>query len=100
MRDSRVATGDKRSYFDIKWLFIIGIVAFLVVFEVFPMVYMFIKSFFPEKSFSLASYKKTYGYELNRISLRNTLVSAFGTMILGTLIAFPLAWLVGRTNLY
>lgn len=100
MRGGREGALTQGRSFDVKWLFIIGIVAFLILFEVFPMVYMFIKSFFPAKGFSLASYRKTYGYELNQISLRNTLVSAFGTMVLGTLIAFPLAWLVGRTNLY
>ena len=93
-------TKTRRFYFDAKWVFIIGIVLFLLVFEVFPMTYMFVKSFFPSSGFSLDSYRETYGYELNRMALKNTLASAFGTMILGTLIAFPLAWLVGRTNLY
>lgn len=90
----------RRFHFDAMWIFIIAIIAFLLLFEVFPMCYMFVKSFFPKHGFSLAAYRDTYGYELNRMALRNTLVSAFGTMVFGTLLAFPLAWLVGRTNLY
>lgn len=100
MQDTHGSGGAKKHYFDVSWMFIILIVAFLVVFEVFPMFYMFIKSFFPSHTFSFASYRETYGYELNQMALKNTLVTAFGTMVLGTLIAFPLAWLVGRTNLY
>ncbi len=90
---------ERRLHFDAKWLIIITIVVFLVLFEVFPMLYMFIKSFFPDDSFSLDTYAQAYGYELNQIAIKNTLITAFGTMLLGTLIAFPLAWLVGRTNL-
>ena len=37
---------------------------------------------------------------MNLGALKNTLIAATATMILGTLLAFPLAWLVGRTNLY
>jgi ABC-type sugar transport system permease subunit len=49
MRGGREETLTQGRSFDVKWLFIIGIVVFLVLFEVFPMVYMFIKSFFPGK---------------------------------------------------
>jgi ABC-type sugar transport system permease subunit len=49
MRQGREGALTQGRSFDVKWLFIIGIVAFLVLFEVFPMVYMFIKSFFSGK---------------------------------------------------
>lgn len=90
----------KKHYIDVKWVFIIAIVAFLLTFEVFPMVSMFVRSFLPDGHFGLETYRQSYGSELNQIALRNTIISALGTMVLGTLIAFPIAWLIGRTNLY
>lgn len=92
--------GKKRFYLDPKWLIILAIVLFMVVFEVLPLAYLVVKSFFPEDTFSLATYAKLYTYEMNWNALTNTLIAAFATMIFGTLLAFPLAWLVGRTNLY
>ena len=92
--------GKKRFYLDPKWLIILAIVLFKVVFEVLPLAYLVVKSFFPEDTFSLATYAKLYTYEMNWNALTNTLIAAFATMIFGTLLAFPLAWLVGRTNLY
>ena len=85
---------------DVKWLMILLIVDFLLVFQLMPMVYMLIKAFFPEDSFTLETFRRLYTYSLNLDALQNTLIAAFATMILGTLLAFPLAWLVGRTNLY
>lgn len=90
----------KRFYLDPKWLIIIAIVAFMVVFEVLPLLYLVIKSFFPEGTFSLSTYARLYTYSMNWGALTNTLIAAFATMVFGTLLAFPLAWLVGRTNLY
>ena len=39
---SAPAEKEKRFYFDIKWVIILAIVAFLMVFEVFPMLYLVI----------------------------------------------------------
>ena len=61
---------------------------------------MLIRAFFPEGTFSLSTMQRLYTYSMNLEALKNTLIAAFATMILGTAIAFPLAWLVGRTNLY
>ena len=85
---------------DLKWIMILGIVDFLLVFQVVPVVYMVARAFFPEGSFSLETMRRLFGYALNGEALKNTLIASFATMILGTAIAFPLAWLVGRTNLY
>ena len=92
--------GDKTWVLDAKWIIILLIVDFLLLFQLMPLVYMVIKAFFPDSSFSLETFERLYTYPLNLDALSNTLIAAFATMILGTLLAFPLAWLVGRTNLY
>lgn len=86
--------------FDFKWLLILAILDFLLLFQLMPLVTMILKAFFPGGSFSLETFRRLYTYPLNLEAIRNTLVAAFATMLLGTLFAFPLAWLVGRTNLY
>ncbi|MBQ3372462.1 MAG: iron ABC transporter permease [Oscillospiraceae bacterium] len=85
---------------DIKWIIILAIVDFLLLFQLMPLVYMVIKAFYPDSTLSFETFKRLYTYSLNLDALRNTLIAAFSTMIVGTLLAFPLAWLVGRTNLY
>lgn len=85
---------------DIKWVIMLSIVALLLFFEVFPILYLFVKSVFPEGSFTLDAFKRVYSYDVNFIAIKNTLVTAVATTIFGMLIAFPLAFLVGRTNLY
>lgn len=91
---------EKRINFDIKWIIILAIVAFLVVFQVLPLVYLLYRSFFSTGKFSLEGFSRIYSYPLNWTSLKNTLITAGLSMIFGVLLAFPLAWLVGRTNLY
>jgi len=90
----------RKVYFDIKWIIIFLIVLFLIIFEVFPLLYLVVKAFFPEGSFSLEAFKRVYGYDLNRSAVFNTLITASCTTVLGVAIAFPFAFLVGRTNLY
>ncbi|MEA4860869.1 hypothetical protein SDC9_78238 [bioreactor metagenome] len=89
-----------RWFLDPKWLIIIAIVGFLLVFQVFPLVYLVFRAFFSTGTFSLEAFKRVYTYPLNWSALTNTVVAATFSMIFGVLIAFPLAWLVGRTNLY
>lgn len=93
-------TLEKERYFDIKWVIILAIVAFLVVFQVFPLLYLIYRSFFTDGHFSLEGFKRIYSYSLNWTCLKNTLITAGLSMVFGVLLAFPLAWLVGRTNLY
>ena len=90
----------KERYFDIKWVIILAIVAFLVVFQVFPLLYLIYRSFFTDGHFSLEGFKRIYSYSLNWTCLKNTLITAGLSMVFGVLLAFPLAWLVGRTNLH
>ena len=90
----------KKFYFDVKRIIISAIILFLVVFEVFPLLYLVYRAFFPEGSFSLEAFARVYTYKLNWTALSNTIITASASMILGVIIAFPLAWLIGRTNLY
>lgn len=87
-------------HMDFKWIVILAIIDFLMVFQVLPLVYLVAKAFFPEGTFTLEVFKRLYTYPMNLGALKNTLIAATATMILGTLLAFPLAWLVGRTNLH
>ena len=91
---------DKTWIVDFKWILILLIVDFLLFFQLMPVIYMLIRAFYPEGTFSLSTINRLYTYPLNLEALKNTLIASFATMILGTLIAFPLAWLVGRTDLY
>jgi iron(III) transport system permease protein len=97
---TNVPVKQERFYFDLKWIIIGGIALFLVVFQVFPLLYLIFRSFFSTGSFSLDAFKRVYSYPLNWDALCNTLISGGLAMVFGVLIAFPLAWLVGRTNLY
>lgn len=87
-------------HMDFKWIVILAIVDFLVIFQIMPLVYLVIQAFFPEGSFTFEVFARLYTYPMNLGALSNTLIAAASTMVLGTLLAFPLAWLVGRTNLY
>ena len=76
-------------HFDIKWIIILAIVDFLLLFQMLPLVYMLIKAFFPDSSFSLETVRRLYTYPLNLDALSNTIIAAFSTMVIGTLV-FPL----------
>ena len=91
---------ERKFKLDIKWIIMLSIVALLLIFEVFPLLYLFVKSVFPSGSFTFEAFKRVYSYDANFIAIRNTLVTAVATTFFGMLIAFPLAFLVGRTNLY
>ena len=88
------------SYLNIKAALIFAIAAFLLLFNVFPMGYLVFKSFWGDSGFTLETFKRIYSYSLNWNALKNTLITAGLAMIFGVMIAFPLAWLIGRTDLY
>ncbi len=83
-----------------KWLVILAIIDFMLLFQVMPMVYLVITAFFPEGRFTFEVFQRLYTYPMNLGALVNTIITAGCTMVLGTLLAFPLAWLVGRTDMY
>ncbi len=91
---------DRSWHFDMKWIIILLIIDFMLLFQMLPLIYLLVKAFFPNGSFTLETFSRLYTYAMNWSALKNTLIAASATMVLGTLIAFPLAWLVGRTNLY
>ncbi len=86
--------------FDVKWLLILLIVDFMLVFQILPLGYLLYRALTPQGSLSLSTFGRLFSYGMNRSALINTVVGGLSAMALGTLIAFPLAWLVGRTNLY
>ena len=85
---------------DFKWILILLIVDFLLVFQLLPLVWLLVRAFFPEGTFSLEIFRRLYSYSMNWQALTNTVIAAAATMVLGTAIAYPLAYLIGRTNLY
>lgn len=85
---------------NIKTLLIFSIAAFLVVFNLLPMCYLVFRSLFGENGFTLDSFRRIYTYPLNWNALKNTLIASVFSMIFGLMIAFPLAWLIGRTDMY
>ncbi|MBO6002202.1 MAG: iron ABC transporter permease, partial [Mailhella sp.] len=90
----------RRFPFDLKTVLIAAISVFLLVFNVFPMCYLVFRAFFGEGGFTLEAFRRIYSYSLNWNALCNTLVTAGLSMVFGVMIAFPLAWLVGRTDMY
>lgn len=91
---------ESRWEFDIKWVLILLIIDFLLVFLMLPMVHMFASALFPDGKISLDTLRRLFTYPMNLEAVKNTMIASILTMIFGTLIAFPLAFLVGRTNLY
>ncbi|WP_051541924.1 ABC transporter permease [Clostridium lundense] len=91
---------EKESFrIDVKWIIILLAILLLVLFEVLPMLYLIIKSFFVENTLKLGNYSSVYSKAVNWNAFINTFKISFYVMILSIIIAFPLAWLVGRTNL-
>ena len=69
-------------------------------FQVFPLVYLVLRAFLVDGKFSLEGVKRIYTYAMNWSCLKNTVITAGLAMVFGVILALPLAWLVGRTNLY
>lgn len=87
-------------HMNVKALLILSITAFLIIFNLLPMCYLVFRSFMGENGFSLDAFRRIYTYPLNWNALKNTLIASFLSMIFGVIIAFPLAWLIGRTDMY
>ena len=80
---------DHSWHLDFKWVVIFAIVDFMLVFQVLPMVYLIVKAFFPDGSFTFHVFERLYTYSMNLGALKNTLIAATATMILGTLRGLP-----------
>ncbi|MDT8901643.1 ABC transporter permease [Anaeroselena agilis] len=88
-----------RQKFDAKWVAITAAVAVLVLFIVFPMLYLIWRSIFVEGSFDFATYRHVYSQSANWRAFLNTFYISLSVTLASVCISFPLAWLVGRTDL-
>lgn len=80
--------------------FMIGVsVAVLVFFVLVPMINLVLKSVIVDGSLNFSNYTSVYSASVNWNALLNTVKLAVLTMLLSLVITFPLAWLVGRTDL-
>lgn len=84
---------------DTKWLIICAAVSVLVIFVVIPMLYLVVNSFLVDGTIDLGNYHTVYSKIVNWTALINTFKLSLLVMGLSLVISFPLAWLVGRTNL-
>lgn len=84
---------------DAKWLIIIMAISVLVIFTVVPMAYLIFRSCFVDSTFDLATYRQVYGNLVNWTAFINTFTISVIVTLISVAISFPLAWLVGRTDL-
>ena len=87
------------SRFDSKWLVIAGAVTVLVLFTALPMLYLIYRSFVVQGTVNLENYQVVYSNVVNFKAFVTTFKVSLLVTGLSVLISFPLAWLVGRTNL-
>ncbi len=85
--------------FDSKFIVISISVILLIFFVVLPMVFLIYSSFMVEGQTNFSNYKDVYSQDVNWRALVNTLKLSLLVMVSSLIITFPLAWLVGRTNL-
>jgi iron(III) transport system permease protein len=71
----------------------------LIVFHRIPLLVLIYDSLFVEGVFDISNYREVYGKTVNWRALTNTLELAFVVMIASVIVTFPMAWLVGRTDL-
>lgn len=74
-------------------------VLLLVYFIVFPMGILVFDSIYQQGQFNFSNYKLVYSTIVNWKALTNTVELSLMVMVASVIITFPLAWLVGRTNL-
>ena len=84
---------------DSKFIIIAISVLLLMYFIVFPLLVLIYDSFFVDGVLDISNYREVYGKAVNWKSLTNTVQLAFIVMIASVIVTFPMAWLVGRTDL-
>ena len=82
-----------------KFLVIALSVIALVYFVVFPLAVLLYDSVLVDGSYTLANYREVYSQDVNWRALANTVELSLIVMVASVIITFPLAWLVGRTDL-
>lgn len=84
---------------DVKVVAIALAVALLLIFGAFPILVLVLKAFTAGDELTLENFSRVYGNAANLRSVLMTVRTAGLTMIISLVISFPLAWLVGRTDL-
>ncbi|WP_296330019.1 iron ABC transporter permease [uncultured Acidaminococcus sp.] len=82
-----------------KFMVIALSVLILLYFIVLPLAVLIIDSIVVDGHLDVSSYLSVYGQAVNMKALTNTAKISILVMILSVLITFPLAWLIGRTDL-
>lgn len=74
-------------------------VLLLVYFVILPMGVLLIDSVWKDGTINLGNYREVYSLNVNWRALTNTVELSLLVMVASVIITFPLAWLVGRTDL-
>ncbi len=74
-------------------------VLLLLYFVILPMGFLLYDSIVLDEAINLENYREVYSQDVNWRALTNTIELSLGVMIASVIITFPLAWLVGRTDL-
>ena len=82
-----------------KFIVISLSVLLLLYFVVFPLGVLLYDSILVDGTFTLANYREVYSQDVNWRALANTVELSLIVMVASVIITFPLAWLVGRTDL-
>ena len=99
-RDAIALPGpERRLVWDPQWGILLPILGLLLAFGVFPLFLVLFRSFLVESSLSLGNYLRVFGRPANWRALVTTLQMAGLTTLFSLLLAFPLAWLVSRTDI-
>lgn len=88
-----------RQSLDMKWIVILVAVSVLVIFTVVPMLYLIARSVLVEGALNLDTYRDVYSNLVNWTAFINTFKISLIVTVLSVMVSFPLAWLIGRTNL-
>lgn len=82
-----------------KFIVISLSVLLLLYFVVFPMGVLLYDSFVQDGAINFENYRNVYSQNVNWRALTNTIQLSLGVMVASVIITFPLAWLVGRTDM-
>jgi iron(III) transport system permease protein len=85
--------------FDSKFIVISISVLVLLYFIVFPMLILIYDSFVVDGAINFSNYKAVYSQNVNWKALIHTVELSLFVMVASVIITFPLAWLIGRTDL-
>jgi iron(III) transport system permease protein len=84
---------------DSKFIVIALSVLVLLYFIVFPMLILIYDSFVVDGAINFSNYKAVYSQNVNWKALVNTVELSLLVMVASVIITFPMAWLIGRTDL-